>query len=400
VLLAFALGLYGCRSKKTSNERSNIGPEPAPTNEPSTTTASSKPSATPPKRNPVAAREDHRLSLGPNHFCMIKEDRTVACLGENSFEQLGDRSIRNAKAVDALERSTCAVTANGQVWCWGASIGGKKDSKPQPIRIAGIDNAIDVRGGDGHACVLRNDKTVWCWGGNFYGAVGDGTKEDRTEPVKVDSDVAALDARSRHTCAVTTEGIVRCWGYADSLVRDDSEKDPWKPTKVADVANVVGISTNYFSACAWLAAGAPVCWGFETHQQPHHPVGGVAAAPIDGLEDASQIAVGGDHSCALRGGAVWCWGKNDTGQLGDGTLTDRTKPAPIAGLDDVVEIAMSYSTSCARKRGGALMCWGAAYAGLFPTEDVCKTEYMEHKQGGPTATKTRCSKTPKPISLP
>ncbi|WP_198154698.1 RCC1 domain-containing protein [Plesiocystis pacifica] len=74
----------------------------------------------------------------------------------------------------------------------------------------------------------------------------------------------------------------------------------------------------------------------------------------------TAIAVGSGHSCAVRGtGGVSCWGANDEGQLGDGTLDDRSSPVPVANLADAVEVVAGRSHTCARKRSGAVVCWGA-----------------------------------------
>jgi alpha-tubulin suppressor-like RCC1 family protein len=64
------------------------------------------------------------------------------------------------------------------------------------------------------------------------------------------------------------------------------------------------------------------------------------------------------HSCAVRGGSVWCWGANDDGQLGDGTRETRPTPARALGLHDAVAVTLGSQHTCALDRAGAVWCWG------------------------------------------
>ncbi len=87
----------------------------------------------------------------------------------------------------------------------------------------------------------------------------------------------------------------------------------------------------------------------------------------DGSEGAKQrshspisIAAGSGHACVLReSGKVACWGRNDQGQLGDGTTEDRSSAVAVQGLADVVELALGRDHTCARRSDGAVLCWGS-----------------------------------------
>ncbi len=83
---------------------------------------------------------------------------------------------------------------------------------------------------------------------------------------------------------------------------------------------------------------------------------GVARAAEDAIV---SLAIGDEHSCALRrSGTVACWGRNFSGQLGDGTRQDRSTPAAVVGLDGVRQIAAFGARTCAVRRDGAVLCWG------------------------------------------
>ena len=101
------------------------------------------------------------------------------------------------------------------------------------------------------------------------------------------------------------------------------------------------------------------------------PLAGCLESPPDASEpacgvadDIAELRLGRDHACArLNNGGVWCWGLNDQGQLGDGTLVDRSQPSQVAGLDSVVQLAVGQDHSCALRGDGDLWCWGSGSNG-------------------------------------
>ena len=157
-----------------------------------------------------------------------------------------------------------------------------------------------------------------------------------------------------------------CKGVDDDC---DGERDEGLPACPAQLA-----CGAY--ACARRRDGSVVCWGRNEHAQLGDVVcwgendagqlgdgtqatRALVPAPVVGLTDAVELAIGSNHSCARRStGEVVCWGENYFGQLGDGTTTRRFTPEPVVGLDMAVEVAAGFAHSCARRATGEVFCWG------------------------------------------
>ena len=77
------------------------------------------------------------------------------------------------------------------------------------------------------------------------------------------------------------------------------------------------------------------------------------------IGDATAIAVAADHACVIRAGAkLWCWGRNEHGQVGDGTTVERAVPVEVSSSAAVVAVSVAEGHTCAQTRDGALWCWG------------------------------------------
>jgi len=127
---------------------------------------------------------------------------------------------------------------------------------------------------------------------------------------------------------------------------------------------VLAISAGWLHACATIAGGAVKCWGYNENGQlgDGTTIGSsYLARQVSGLNDGIvKVAAGGYHTCAVDSiGRAKCWGANSSGQLGDGSTDDSSQPQLVLGLaSDVVEISAGYSHSCAVTAAGTLMCWG------------------------------------------
>ena len=121
------------------------------------------------------------------------------------------------------------------------------------------------------------------------------------------------------------------------------------------------VSAGSNDACALLQDGAVWCWGYNERGQVGNGAPDLYSVPVPvvGLDDATAISVGQKHSCAIRADStVWCWGGNYCGQLGNASNQDSAVPVEVAGLTDVVAVTAAYGFSCAALANGTVRCWG------------------------------------------
>lgn len=284
-----------------------------------------------------------------------------------------------ATAVAAGATSACAVVAGG-VWCWGFGPSGELGTAAAPLRpeptepVPGLPDAIAIGAGIGHYCVVRAGAGgVVCWGRNDRGQLGDGSLEDRTSPVEATGVVGAIDvvAGLTHSCALSSDGLVLCWGQNDVAQTGTvgGEDVTSMPTLVPSVDAVVRISAGAAHTCAVRSDGKVRCWGYGGFGQLGREPIEVSGDPdeVTGLRDAVAVAAGRDFTCAATmSGALHCWGQSAEGQL---ALPGRTEPShlalPVPDLAEVSAVFAGERSACAVLKSNRLLCWGADDAGAL-----------------------------------
>ena len=242
--------------------------------------------------------------------------------------------------------------------------------------------------GYSHTCVNKSDGTVFCWGYNSHGQLGNNSASDSYTPVQVEgvggtdylTGVSQVEAGNFYTCALKSNGTVFCWGQNSAgELGDGSNSDRYTPVQVksADGAGyLTGVSqlaAGSYHVCALKSDNTVFCWGNDDTGQLGNgsttrsflPLQVLGAGGIGQLTDISQLAAGDSHTCALKSdGTVFCWGYNENGQLGDNSFTNHLIPVQTLGEDGVGKltgisqvVAGSYHT-CAIKSDGRVFCWG------------------------------------------
>jgi alpha-tubulin suppressor-like RCC1 family protein len=336
-----------------------------------------------------------KLAAGKAHTCVLTTTGGVKCWGQNIYHQLGDGTTvdhNEPVTVSGLSNGVINIAANDDTTCVVMSYGGVKcwpytyfEPNPDftPVAVPGLSSGVSALAvGTDHICALTTGGAVKCWGKNWSGQLGDGTTTESSTPVNViglTSGVLSISAGLGHTCALITGGAVKCWGLnEDGQIGDGTTTSRLTPVSVLSLTNgVTAIDAGESHTCAVAAGGALKCWGNNFYgilgdgTYTNRSVPG----PVTGLSSGvSSISAGGEHTCALtNAGGVKCWGQNDTGELGDGTITVSLVPVDVVGLSSGVVaieangVASGKSHTCAIVEDGKVMCWGTSdwYSGYL-----------------------------------
>jgi len=254
---------------------------------------------------------------------------------------------------------------------------------------------ISIAAGGYHTCVLLTDGIIKCWGNNQYGQLGNGvSKSVQNEPVYVvelGGNAVSITAGEYHTCALLSDGRVQCWGLNGAgQLGNGINQEYLGRNKPVDVAGLPTAATQILAGanhtCARLMDGSLWCWGNDEYGQLGDGTivksasikGKPMPVKVAGLENASLLSAGSRHTCALADKQVYCWGDNTNGQLGTGTFESSPVPQPVTGLyDGVYALASGEKYTCALSPDQSetvkgIQCWGDNQFGQLANTGVLK----------------------------
>ncbi len=290
-------------------------------------------------------------------------------------------NITNASAVSGGGLFSCALLRDGKVACWGFGanpyvLGG---SGYGPNLIPTITTAHTVSSGGESSCAVVGSGAIDCWGYNSFGELGDGATEPTGTPVAVAgiSNAVSVSVGETHACAALATGHVDCWGrnWSGQLgdgtkvgpetcyVNSPPEGYPCSrtPVEVDGITDATAVAVGGEHSCALLSSGTVECWGSETLSVPSS--GNDTPQPVD-ISKVASITAGEFQTCALmRSGHVECWGMGTYGGLGTGSESSSSAPVEVSGIADAVSVSTGDDHTCVARATGVVMCWGENWSG-------------------------------------
>ena len=274
----------------------------------------------------------------------------------------------------AAKTHTVYAQSDGTLWAWGRNDDGQlgdgtTTSRSLPVKIAGVSNVRSVAAGYDHTVVLTTDGKVYAWGNNSNGQLGDGSTVGRATPAQLTSadmsNVRAIDAGYKYTIALKADGTIWTWGYNNKgQLGNNTQTDNHTPQQVASLSGAVmeSIAAGYDHALSAQNNGAVWAWGNNSNGQLGNNTTTDSLVPLQvgGLPAVMRVAAGNLYSLALlREGALRAWGQNASGELGDGTTINRLTPVRVINLLSIAGIVAGHDHAAARLSNGTVWTWGA-----------------------------------------
>ncbi|TXD33830.1 hypothetical protein FRC96_15290 [Lujinxingia vulgaris] len=285
------------------------------------------------------------VAASDHHLCARLESGAVHCLGHNDTGGLGNGSQlpsvtpvvtinQNANRVSGGAHHSCAVIGTeSTLVCWGTSNSGQTGSEDNPTLEPSDDVGLHLTWrlaiGDHHTCAVSDDDKVRCFGNNdefqLGHTEGGGHVPQLVEFYSQNQPVYEIVAGRAHTCALTSLGVVHCWGANNKRQLGGDTAKSATPLTVDLSTGLNRLAAGGDTSCGVNPHDRVVCWGAD------HPSGSSAPHVISGVSDVQSVAVGQSHACALNDASeIRCWGDNAFGQLGTGhTDSAMSPPEPV-----------------------------------------------------------------------
>lgn len=340
---------------------------------------------------------------GSNDSCLISQMGVLYCAGDNVSGMIGPKNSGTFNPVDAMTpvpsapvidgslayNHGCVIVVGGVVQCRGSNYYGQLsgptnlgtvNANPDPVTVPLPAAATRVATAQGYSCAVIVSGAVYCWGVNNSGQLGTSVNANTYQPnptpmlVALPGSAVDIATAAFHACALLTSGQTYCWGmnFYGQLASNTNTGAPTTnlPLLAANFApaSSLGIGTSH--TCVVSRSGTADCAGINQYGQlassVNNNTGNANPAPFSAQiqsQTALQVVGEGDATCVLStSGAVFCFGDNYDGQLGNATDhgSDVAHPIPVAvaGLPSATAIGAGYNFACAALSNGSAACWG------------------------------------------
>ncbi len=287
---------------------------------------------------------------------------------------------------------SCALLEDGSLHCWGSNgagqlgLGRGADAEvaiPTEVESFTSDSIESISVGGIHTCARTAGGELWCWGANSRGQLGIDSTSSADRPVQVPSPSGApwiaQCTGQLHSCGVS-DGRIYCWGFNEvAQVGIPAGPNVLTPTAIdaPDDVRFELVTCGDFHSCGLSEDERAYCWGANGFGNLGREPGELdgAPAPVNGDLVFQFLSCGRSHCCGLESdGSLWCWGRNTQGQLGVGTdVIDRFRPTRTSGPPDRwTALALGEQHSCAVREDEFLWCWGFNESGQLGLGDTTR----------------------------
>ena len=304
------------------------------------------------------------VGAGRGFACGIDDLGALWCWGSNRRHEISDStqvayslatriSTEVWDAVDGGGEHVCAIRG-GQLYCWGANEHGQASPRigdiTTPTRLTFPGEPASwtaVSAGRDYTCAI-GDGNLYCWGNGERSVLGTDTTTDAppTQVTAVTTSWTAVATGTYHTCGIS-DGIAYCWGlgFAGALGPNGDPTSSPTPVVVPLPGPVVAIAVTVDATCAALADGALYCWGSNELGDLGEAQQAITMTATPGLATPtggwSQLAASESAVCGLHAGALECWGTGNVGGLGGGLWDDSKQTRKVA--TGVTEVALGWN---------------------------------------------------------
>lgn len=341
------------------------------------------------------------VSAGYIHTVGLKADGTLWAWGNNGQGQLGIGSFvskriptqigtdNNWVKIATGNYHSIALKANGTIWTWGQNSYGQLGdgttaTRTAPVQIGTGTDWVSVASGDNYIVALKSNGTLWAWGRNIRGQLGDGTTIDKSSPVQIGTanNWKTIAPGSEHTFAIKTDGTL--WGWGDNLtyqLGDGTQVSKTSPIQIGTATNWKSVAGGSVHSLGIKTDGTLWSWGYNFYGQLGNGTKAINYTPIQvGTEtNWRSIVANYDYSSVAikTDGTLWTWGRNNSGQLGDGTTIDRLIPTKIGDATDRQVIAANVDNIVVINTNGLLStCGNNTYGQLGDNTNVSKKIFV------------------------
>ena len=267
--------------------------------------------------------------------------------------------------------STCAITVDGQLWCWGFGASGQLGigtlaATAPPTRVPGAWH--DVAVATDHACGIQTDGSLWCWGADDWGQLGDNmAAHAQASPVQISTaQWTQVAVGYEFSCALTDDGTMSCWGRnVEGQLATGNNVQANVPTPLTGTWKSVVAGDSH--TCGLAKADSYVwCWGGNGSRQlgDNTSTNRTIPLPVNGMTMYAAIAAGATMTCGTNATHTDCWGDGEVGQLGIGTQDGTGEPTTQPDAPVFTGVALGAKHGCGAAADG-IYCWGAGQRGAM-----------------------------------